>query len=399
MNGQRNAAKASASSRQRQKKRQHAPGRGVPGRRASRHGGKAARAGHRQLPPQQDAPASPLVLPAAAGLSLPKLTGIPTHYGVHTDVFEGARLALALLQAEIIDADDYEGGADSSSFIARSLTRLWVPEGIERFSLTYSFATVGEGSYFLINLDEGSYLDFAQPALVCDRAHEQLGPSLLTHLHAYTPLLPAFTPEVCREYIVCYHWEGWDEAENLLEMARCDLSYAQGVDEDSLSAEEVATYAESHYFTPRRVDSLIDRRYQNPGTLSLEACAELCRYHGFTNLTRVCELLGELRTLTAALPERAQELYEYIDGSRPFGMVVGLQQEGAEIDLVDEIYREHEQHAWQTGEFEPLYALELDPNDPDSFPTLKNALEACKRMLKLTQELYETLEVSTCLFP
>jgi hypothetical protein len=338
-------------------------------------------------------------LPAAAGLSLPRLTGIPTRYGVHTEVFEGARLALALLQAEIADADDFEAGADPSSFIARSLERLWAPEAIERFSLTYSFATVDEGFYFLISLNEGSYLDFAQPALVCDRVHDQLGPSLLTHLCAYTPLLPAFTPEVCCDYIVYYHWEGWDEAENLLEMARCDLAYAEGVDEDSLSREEVETYAESHYFTPRRVDSLIDRRYQHPGKLSLEACAELCRRHGFPNLTKVCRLLAELRTLTNALPERSREPYEYVDGCAPFGMVVSLQKEGAELDLVEETYREHEQHAWQVGEFEPLYALEVDLDEPDSITTLKSALEACKRMVELTQELYTTLEVTACLFP
>jgi hypothetical protein len=396
---QRVVTKAPASPRQRQNEHQHAPGRSVPGRRASRKGGKVTRAGLGQLSSQQDAPVAPLVLPAAAGLSLPRLTGIPTSYGVHTDVSEGARLALALLQAEIVHADDYERGADPSSFIARSLHRLWTPEAIERFSLTYSFTTVGEGFYFLITLDRGSYLDFTQPALVCDRVHEQLGPSLLTHLHACTPLLPSFTPEVCRDYIVCYHWEGWEEAENLLEMARCDLAYAEGVDEDSLSREEVETYAESHYFTPKRVDSLIDRRYQNPGKLSLEACAALCRLHGFANLTQACELLRELRALTEALPERSQKLYEYVDGCAPFGMVVGMQREGVELDLVDEIFREHEQHAWQVGDFEPLYALELTLNEPDSLTALRSALEVCKRMVELTQKLYDTLEVTSCLFP
>jgi hypothetical protein len=251
----------------------------------------------------------------------------------------------------------------------------------------------------LISLDEGSYLDFAQPARVCDGAHDQLGPSLLTHLYACTPLLPAFTPEVCRDYIVSYHWEGFDEAENLLEMARCDLAQAQGVDGDSLSTEDVETYADSHYFTPRRVDSLIDRRYQNPGKLPLEARAELCRRYGFRNLTRACELLTELRTLTDALPERSQELYEYVDGCAPFGMVVSLQKEGAESDLVEETYREHEQHAWQVGKFEPVYALELDPGDPDSLTTLRSALGTCKHLLELTQKLYTTLEVTTCLLP
>lgn len=251
----------------------------------------------------------------------------------------------------------------------------------------------------MISLDEGSYLDFAPPARVCDGAHDQLGPSLLKHLYACTPLLPAFTPEVCREYIVAYHWEGFDEAENLLEMARSDLAYAEGVPEDSLSTEDVETYADSHYFTPKRVDSLIERRYQNPGKLSLEACAELCRRHGFANLTRACALLVELRRLTDALPECAREPYEYLDGCAPFGMVVSVQKEGAESDLVEEIYCEHQQQAWQLGEFEPVYALELDPSDPDSLTTLRDALETCKHMLELTQELYTTLEVTTCLLP
>jgi len=314
-------------------------------------------------------------------------------------VGEGASLALALLQAEIVDADDFERGADPSSFIARSLKRLWAPEGVEDFSLTYSLATISEGLYFLIGLDEGNYLDFTPASLVCDRAHEQLGPSLLTHLYAHTPLLPAFTPEVCRDYIVSYHWEGWNEAENLLEMARSDLAYAEGAPEDSLSTEDVETYADSHYFTPKRVDSLIERRYQHPGRLSLEACAELCRRHGFANLTRACALLGELRRLTDALPECSREPYEYIDGCAPFGMIVSVQKEGAESDLVEEMYREHEQHAWQVGEFEPVYALLIDPDAPDSLTTLNNALGKCKRLLELTQELYTTLEVTTCLLP
>jgi hypothetical protein len=322
--------------------------------------------------------------------------GIPSSYHVSTDVSEGAGLALALLEAEIVDADDFERGADPSSFIARSLKRLWASE-LRDFSLTYSFATFAEQLYFLVSLDEGNYLDFAQPARVCDGAHEQLGPSLLTHLYACTPLLPAFTPGVCREYIVSYHWEGFDEAENLLEMARSDLAYAEGVSEDSLSIEDVETYADSHYFTPKRVDSLIERRYQNPGRLSLEACAELCRRHGFANLARACVLLTELRTLTDALPECSREPYEYIDGCAPFGMVVTLQKEGAESDLVDEVYREHEHTTWQSGEFEPVYALELDTGDLDSLTTFRDALGTCKHMLELTQKLYTTLEGTACL--
>ena len=292
MDEQRDVTKAPSSPRQRQNERQHAPGRSVPGRRASRKGGKAARASLGQLSPQQDAPVAPLVLPAAAGLSLPRLTGIPTRYGVHTEVSEGARLALALLQAEIADADDFEAGADPSSFIARSLHRLWTPEAIERFSLTYSFATVGDRFYFLISLNEGSYLDFTQPALVCDRAHEQLGPSLLTHLYACTPLLPAFTPEVCRDYIVCYHWEGWDEAENLLEMARCDLAYAEGVDEDRLSREEVETLRRESLLHAQAGGQPDRQALPEPRQALTGGVYGAVPPSRLPNLTRACELLS-----------------------------------------------------------------------------------------------------------
>ena len=242
-------------------------------------------------------------------------------------------------------------------------------------------------------------MDFTRAAAVCDRVHEQLGPSLLTHLRLVTPLTPAFTPEVAHDYIVTYHWEGFDEAENLLERAREDLAYAMQVNEDSLGDEELETFADSHYFTPRRVDSLIDPRYQHPGTLPLKACLELCRRHALPNLTRLCELLTELVALSDRLPERSGDFYASSDGYHPFAAVLGLPREGAEHDLVDEIHQEHEQAVWQGGEFDPVYALEIAPDDPSSLTALRSALEVAKRSLALTEELYTTLEVCSCLFP
>lgn len=237
---------------------------------------------------------------------------------------EGAALALALLDAEVIDEDDFTRGDDPASFIARSIKRLWLPDGLEDFGLTYTFATVDEQLYFLIALDEGHYLDFAPVAEVCDNVSDQLGPSLLTHLYAHTPLTLAFTPEVCRD---------------------------------------------------------------------------LCRHHGFANLGRVCELLGELELLGETFPERSESFYELSDGYKPFAVVVGLQREGVEQDLVDEIFREYEQQVWQGGEYEPLYALEIKATEPGSLNTLKTALGVGKRSLEVTQKLYDTLEVTRCLFP
>lgn len=312
---------------------------------------------------------------------------------------EGAALALALLDAEVIDADDFTEGDDPASFIARSIKRLWLPEELENFGLSYTLTTVDDQLYFLITLDEGHYLNFAPVAEVCDRVNDELGPSLLTHLDRQTPLTPAFTPELCRELIAMSYWEGFDDADYLLEQARADLAQAQGVDEAGLSDEEVESYAESHYFTPRRVDSLIDKHYQQPGRLSVRTCRDLCRRHGFTNLGHVCELLEELEVLGRHLPERSESFYELSDGYKPYAVVVGVQREGVESDLVDEMFREYEQQAWQAGELEPLYALEISPDEPGSLSTLRDAFEVGKRSMELTQKLYRTLEVTRCLFP
>ena len=269
---------------------------------------------------------------------------------------------------------------------------------MKRFSLDYGLATAFDQLYFSITLSGGDYLDFSQPALVCDRAHEALGPSLLSHLDAATPLLPAFTPEACRAYIEMSYWEGFENAEYLLELARSDLAHARGVSDESLSASEVAVYADQHYFTPNTVNRLLEPRYQQPGRLSLEACGELCRSHGYTHLMRVCELLGELRTLAEALPDRSESLYEQIDHYQPYGIVVGLPGEQSR-DLVDEIYREYEQQVWNGGEFGPVYALEVDMDDPQTLVRLKTALGTCKRSLELTEALCDTLEITTCLSP
>lgn len=289
-------------------------------------------------------------------------------------------------------------GHDPASFVARSLGRLWVPAGIKRFSLDYSLATAFDQLYFLITLSGGDYLDFSQPARVCDRAHEALGPSLLGHLDAHTPLLPAFTPEACRAYVEMSYWEGWEEAEYLLELARSDLAHARRVTEASLSHEEVETYADQHYFTPNTVNGLLEPRYQQPGGLSLEQCGELCRSHSYTHLTRVVEMLGELRTLEEGLPERSESLYEQLEHYQPYGVVVGLPGERSR-DLVDEIYEEYERDVWNSGEFGPVYALEVDMDEPQTLVRLKTALGTCQRSLELTEALYDTLEVTTCLSP
>jgi len=336
-------------------------------------------------------------VPPAAGLSLPSLAGIPPLYAVHTDVREGARLTLGLLGAEVVDADDYAENDDPASFIERSISRLWTPETLTSFHYSYTFDTVDDQLYFLIELGGTHYLDFASVKTVCDSVHRQLGPSLLTQLYRYTPLTPAFTPEVCREFITMMYWEGFDDAECLLEQARYELAQNQNVEPDSVSAEEVASYADSYYFTPKRVDKLIDKRYQQPGTLSLETCSKLCHRHGLRKLSHVCEQLERLERLSETFPRATGSLYEDSSDYGTFGAVIGIQGEREGEDLVSEMFGEVEQQQMQYGDLEPVYKQALSLNDPDSLSTLRTALGNAKESLELTQQLYNTLEETTCL--
>ena len=347
----------------------------------------------------QDAPTPSLTLPRAAGLSLPRLTGIPGSYTVQTEVGDGAKLALALLKAKIIEEADFVKGDDPATFIARSLGRLWTPEGLADFGYAYTLTVLDDQLYFVIELERAHYLDFSPAAALCDGLIEQLGPSLLSHLHRVLPLTPTFTPEVCHDYIVMSHWGGWDGAEELFEIARNDLAHAQGVPEENLSDEAVETYADSYYLTPNHVERLLEERYRRPGGLSLSECHVLSSREACSNLNLVFDLLVELDTLAAALPERAESFYDRFEGEDPFALVVGLQR-GKARDLVEEVYREHEELVWNCGsEFTPVYALEVAADDAASLETLRTVLETSKRSLELTQKLVSTLEVTSCLFP
>jgi len=397
VDGQSQARDALTSPRQRSGKRQHAAGRGLYERRNRQTGGATS---ERDLESSgQNTPAIPVALPRAAGLSLPRLSGIPSRYAVHTEVGDGAKLALGLLKAEIIDEADFIQNDDPASFIARSIGRLWTPEGLTDFGYSYTLTTVDDQLYFVVALEQAHYLDFSPTAALCDGLHPQLGPSLLSHLYRALPLTPAFTPEVCHDYIVMSHWCGWDGAEELLEMARNDLADAQGVTEESLSDEEVETYADSHYLTPNHVEALLEERYRRPGILDLSACRALCSREACPNLNTALDLLRELDTLAEALPERAEGFYCRFEGENPFALIVGLQR-NTERDLVKEIFCEHEDLVWNSGfDFAPVYALGVDTSDSPNLDTLRTTLETCKRSLELTQTLLSTLEVATCLFP
>ena len=397
MDGQRQARDAPASPQQRSRKRQRPASRSVSRRRNCQTGREApARDLEARWP---DAATPPLQLPRAAGLSLPRLTGIPSRYTVQTEVNVGAKLALGLLDSEIIDEADFTEGDDPATFIARSIGRLWTPEQLADFGYSYTLRTVDDQLYFIVELEGAHYLDFSPAAALCDSLHDQLGPSLLSHLYRLLPLTPAFTPEVCHDYIVMSHWSGWDDAEELLEMARNDLAYAQGVTEESLSDEEVEDYADSHYLTPNHVGRLLEERYRRPGVLDLMSCRTLCPLEACPNLNTVFDLFKKLDELASTLPERAESFYGHFEGEDPFALVVGLQQDRPR-DLVEEIFREHEDLVWNSGfEFAPIYAFEIELDDPKNLELLRTTLGTCKRSLELTQKLVSTLEVTACLFP
>ena len=196
MDGQSRTHEEARGARQRADKRKRTPHRGVSGGRARTRNRQAAKRSDQPLLREPNTAATPLVVPSAAGLSLPSLTGVPPLYAVDTDVREGARLTLGLLEAEVVDVDDHREGDDSASFIKRSIVRLWTPE-LTSFDYGYTFATIDEQLYFLIELGATHYLDFTPVKTVCDAVHQQLGPSLLTHLYRYTRRLPPPLPPKC----------------------------------------------------------------------------------------------------------------------------------------------------------------------------------------------------------
>jgi hypothetical protein len=230
-----------------------------------------------------------------------------------------------------------------------------------------------------------------------DRIHPQLGPSLLHYVNRHTPLTPVFTPEVCRGHIEWLHWGGWEDAEELLEEARQDLAFSLEVEADSLSEEDVQTYADSHYFTPNRVNALLDPRYQQPNVLPLEDIEALCKQYALHNTLEAARCLITLRRLEQVLPECTGCLNDEGDGYPPFGALISLL-EDAETDLVGEIYEEYAQMVWQSGEFEPAYFLPFDPGDASTLETLRIALATSRRILATTEALFNLLEVLSCLF-
>jgi hypothetical protein len=250
----------------------------------------------------------------------------------------------------------------------------------------------------LMHVEPGRNLDFTRAAQVLGRIHPQLGPSLLHYVGLHTPLMPAFTPELCRHHIEWLHWGGWEDAEELLEQARQDLAYSRGVEGDSLSEGDVQAYADSHYFTPNRVNALLDPHYQQPQVLPLEEVEALSQQHALHNTLQTTRCLMTLRELEKALPERSRHIDDEGDGYPPFGALISLPHD-AETDLVGEIYEEYAQMVWQSGEFDPVYALAFDPDDASSLETLKAALTTSRRILETTNALFDSLEVISCLFP
>ena len=304
----------------------------------------------------------------------------------------GAALALALMETELVDADDARRGDDPTAFVQRSLARLWLPEGLGAFDYGYALEVLGDRLVFTVRVERGLGVDFTPAAAACDALHPRLGPALLTHLRLHTPLTPAFTPEVCRDYLAMFYWEGSDDAENLYYLARNDLAFERGVDEALVDEAEVRAFADAHYFTPVRVDALLERRYTVPGVLPLGRCLELLRGGGLENLARAAELLFALRVLAGRLPACDAELCADEGGYEPFASVVALPRPGD--DLVDEVYAEYEESVWQGGAFNPVYALAVDPADPASLAAFGRALAVAQKSLELTGDLYRALEAA-----
>jgi PRTRC genetic system protein F len=330
------------------------------------------------------------LLPAAARLALPRLTGIPTHYSVNNEEQATAEVALNMLHAGLVtEADDSELGP--SSVIGKAVTRI-LGDSLTYPGLDLEFRLIRQEEtdlYYLPVFVEGTaVIDFDPATAVLDNIDVQLGPSLLGFVYRNLDLTPAFTPEVTRDYIQAHVWYGEEDDTALLEQARDELSQQFDGNPDAFDDDDVHDYAENHYLTVSQVNERLEPRYQEHGGLTLAECRTLCAQH--PEALRVVASLEKLAELSKALPEHDTTINEEMDGEMPFSILVNL---GGEHDLVREIYGELEDMIYQSGmDFLPTYALMFDPHDPMSLETLKDALVTCRLILEQTSELCHALE-------
>ncbi len=321
---------------------------------------------------------------------------MPGEYLVQSELKEGAELALALLDADIVQAGDGDG-RDPSTLIATALRRS-LGDGLERhdLELVFRLGRLGEqgGGYCLwVQIERVAIIAFDRAAAVLGAVDSQLGPSLLTHILKHTPLAPAFTPALAVDFIRTYHWHGEDNDSELMHMARHDMAHERRCEPEHVPEEDVVEAARNYGITRAVVDERLDARYQESGALTLEGCRQLCQKHGLKQALVVVGALEQLRHLGAEIPELNRELLEE-DDNEPFGMLLTL---GGGHDLTREVYGEYEDSTWNAGVgFRPSFALAFPPDDAGSLDYLKATLHVCGEVLRQIKLLLDTLEVMGC---
>ncbi len=334
---------------------------------------------------------STFILPAHAGLALPQLGGIPTHYSIDNEQTASAQLALKLLEVGLVHECDDAPHSNPNALIEKAIART-LGDSLSYPSLDLVFRVTKfeehESYYLLVFVDGVPVISF-DAAEAFDRIDLQLGPSILGHVHRTLDLTPAFTPEVAKDIIRWHYWQGQDDDSILLEEAEGELEHQFGDTKEAFTHEDVVAYAQEHFLTSQKVDARLEPRYQEHGTLSLAMCRNLCS-EKLEQALPIIAALEKLAELREALPERDRHIGDLIEGELPFGLIVTL---GGDHDLVREVYGEYEQQIWQAGmDFQPTYALGFDPGDPKTLTTLKDALTVCRLILEQTDTLFYALK-------
>ena len=335
---------------------------------------------------------STFILPVHAGLALPRLGDVPSHYSIDNEQAASAQLALKLLEVGLVQACDDAPYSSPNALIEKAITRtLGDSLSYPGLDLVFRVATFEEQGrhYLLVFVDGVPVISFDAAARVFDKVEPQLGPSILGYVYHTLDLTPAFTPEVAKDIIRWHYWQGLDDDSILLAEAEEELEYQFSDRKEAFTREDVVAYAQEHFLTSQKVDARLAPRYQEHGALSLERCRGLCT-EKLEQALPIITALEKLAELQGALPERDRHIDDLIEGELPFGVIVTL---GGDHDLVREVYGEYEQQIWQAGmDFQPSYALGFDPDDPETLTTLKDALTVCGLILEQTDALFHALE-------
>lgn len=328
---------------------------------------------------------------------------MPASYRLRDTERENATLALALLDAGFISAEDQRDEQSVDELIQAALNRhlkaLDTPGqpldlGVYLFRPgldPYLGGGHDSGVYLMVEQGQEDVVDIRPHVKRWDAVDPRIAPSLLSHLRHSSHLVELFDPSACLDVIEHIYWHGDPTGGELLAYAADDLAHARGVDPATLSDEEVSAFANEHYMTPQRVHQHIPERFSHyQEKLELDKLQELAGRHGLAEVATLCECAREFKAQQERLPVADGDIFDHLSGDQAFSLILD-HTEGPAPGFMLEMFAEYEQYAMQNEGFYPLHSCAIDPSDPESVARIPAMIQAIGEAIATTQRLVAVL--------